>query len=109
MFDDNKMSTTINLTERQADWAEWSLEEVLSHFQAMQDGPEVGECQDMPDVDGLIMHLPTNVEVIAHLLEVLETLAPERIREQHLPSSMANGALALAQKIRAVTGIRSCS
>jgi hypothetical protein len=97
-------SITINLTESQADWAEWAALRVAAHYAALLGDDEIDVIPQMPEVEGLIMHLTLDEPVLTTLLDMLEHQAPERAREGHLPESAANSALSLAKKIRAVTG-----
>jgi hypothetical protein len=97
-------STTINLTESQADWAEWAALRVTIHYLALKSNEEIDALPPLPDVEGLIMHLTLDEAVLTTLLDFLEHQAAERAKEGGLPESAANSALSLAKKIRVVTG-----
>jgi hypothetical protein len=97
-------SITINLTESQADWAEWAALRVTVHFVSLKSNEEIEKIPPLPEVEGLIMHLVLDEGVLTTLLDFLEHQAAERAREGGLPESAANSAITLAKKIRAVTG-----
>lgn len=104
MSDDS--TTTINLTEAQADWAEWAVLRLTIVYLAMLDEGEIQKLPDLPEVESTIMHLPLGEEILTALLKLLEDDAPERVKESNLPDSAANEPIRLAKKIRAVTGYR---
>jgi hypothetical protein len=97
-------STTINLTESQADWAEWAALRVTIYYISLKSNEEIEKLPPFPEIEGLIMHLTLDEGVLTTLLDMLEHKAAERAKEGGLPESAANSAISLAKKIRAVTG-----
>ncbi len=95
---------TINLTETQADWAEWAALRVTVHYVALKSNEEIEVLPALPEVEGLIMHLTLDEGVLTNLLDLLEHQASDRCKEGGLPESAAGPALSLAKKIRVVTG-----
>jgi len=96
-------TTTINLTERQSVFAEHAVDAVVTEFTEQHDSRAIEDLPPLPVLEGSILTIPSHAGIIGSLLWRLEEDSPLS------DDGPARPAIALASKIRAVTGFSGLS
>jgi len=95
-------NTTISVTENQFPHAERAVIRTVTRLQQRVSDGQLDELPSLPTLEGVILSMPTNEEVIEMMLSQLEADAGRKTSAAHGQQP----ALALARKIRVVMGFK---
>jgi hypothetical protein len=95
----------VKMTPKQREWAEWAIDPMEDYWEELvRDGSET-HIPPLPEVEGNILKLPKNQDVIEDFLYRLEDQAQDMSYSEG-DFGGARSARGLANKIRKATGIK---